>query len=136
MGGRRLPVFLAAVAIACLVEGRSAADDRHLDQIEQRVQDLEQRSQQDARTEHQPWVYTLPAAQLLAIAAFCALWARGTGRDPWLWLVAGLVFNLFALLAVWAKHEDDKKTAKATQAISPLERLITGGTSSTNIRPS
>jgi hypothetical protein len=132
----RFYVVLAAIWIACLVPGRVSAEDGRLHQIEQRVQDLEQRSQQDAGTQHEPWVFTLPAVQLLAIAAFCALWARGTGRDPWLWLAAGLVFNIFALLAVWSKHEDDKKTAKATQAISPLERLITGGTSSTNIRPS
>jgi hypothetical protein len=25
-------------------------------------------------------------------------------------LAAGLVFNVFALLAVWIKHEEDKKT--------------------------
>ena len=136
MGGRLLALW-AAICIACLLPGRGLADDGRLDQIEKRVQDLEQRSQQDARTQHQPWAYTLSALELLALATFCALWARSTGRDPWLWLVAGLFFNIFTLVAIWSKHEEDKKTAKVkmTEWADPCESPREGGPSSRNIRP-
>ena len=76
-----------------------------MDQIEKRVEQLEQRTKQDIG----PGTYVLPGLSLVALAVFCALWARSTGRDPWLWLAAGLVFNLFVLFAIWIKHDHDQK---------------------------
>jgi hypothetical protein len=37
--------------------------------------------------------YLLAALPILGIGLFCGLWARNTGRDFWLWFVAGLVFS-------------------------------------------
>jgi hypothetical protein len=104
MGGR-FTIFLAVVAITCLVPGQGVAEESRLDQIEKRVEQLEQRTKQDIG----PGTYVLPGLSLVALAVFCALWARGTGRDPWLWLAAGLVFNFFTLFAIWIKHEHDQK---------------------------
>ena len=109
MGGR-FTIFLAVVAITCLVPGQGVAEESRLDQIEKRVEQLEQRTKQDIG----PGTYVLPGLSLVALAVFCALWARSTGRDPWLWLAAGLVFNVFVLFAIWIKHDHDQK--KKTQA--------------------
>jgi hypothetical protein len=136
MGGR-LPVLWAAICIACLLPGRGLAEEGRLDQVEMRVQNLEQRLQRDAETQYQPWNLVPAGVAVLALAAFCALWARSTGRDPWLWFAAGLVFNIFALLAIWSKHEEDKKTAKVkvTESADPCESPRKGRPSSQNIRP-
>ena len=136
MGGR-LSVFLATIWIVCLVPSRVPAEEGRLDQIEQRVKNLEQKLQSDAGTQFQLWNFVPSGFAVLALAAFCALWARSTGRDPWLWLAAGLVFNLFALVAIWLKHEEDKKTAKVfmTESADPWESPREGGPSSRNIRP-
>jgi hypothetical protein len=136
MGGRLLGLW-AAICIACLLPGRGLADEGRLDQVEQRVKNLEQRLQRDAGTQFQLWNFVASGFAVLALAAFCALWARSTGRDPWLWLAAGLVFNIFALLAIWSKHEEDKKTAKVkvTESADPCEWPREGRPSSQNIRP-
>jgi hypothetical protein len=136
MGGR-LPVLWAAICIACLLPARGLAEEGRLDQVEMRVQNLEQRLQRDAETQYQPWNLMPAGFAVLALAAFCALWARSTGRDPWLWLAAGLVFNIFALLAIWSKHEEDKKTAKVkvTESADPCESPRERRPSSQNIRP-
>lgn len=109
MGGR-FPILLAVVAITCLVPEQGVAEEGRLDQIEKRVKQLEQRTKQDIG----PGMYVLPGLSLVAIAVYCALWARSTGRDPWLWLSAGLVFNFFTLFAIWIKHDHDQE--KKTQA--------------------
>jgi hypothetical protein len=127
----RLAVFLTIIGIACLAPSRSAADDGRLERLEKRVQQLEQRGKQAIG----PEVYALPGFTLFSLALFCALWARSTGRDPWLWLAAGLVFNVFALLAVWSKHEADKKMAKTADPGGPFERPREDGALSENVRP-
>lgn len=136
MGGRLLGLW-AAICIACLLPGGGLADEGRLDQVEQRMENLEQRLQRDAGTPFQFWNFVASGLAVLALAAFCALWARSTGRDPWLWLAAGLVFNIFTLFAIWLKHEEDKKTAKVIMAESadPCESPREDGPSSRNIRP-
>jgi hypothetical protein len=134
MGGRFLSLW-AAICIACLLPGRGLADVGRLDQVEQRVKNLEQRLQRDSGTQFQFWNFVASGFAVLALAAFCALWARSTGRDPWLWLAAGLVFNVFALLAVWMKHEGDKTVAQVAESGGPFERPREGTASSQNVRP-
>ena len=49
--------------------------------------------------------------QALAVvfcAAFCALWAENTGRNPWLWFALGLLFSVLALVAVLYTNSRDK----------------------------
>ena len=88
----------------------TAQDDRIRD-LEQRVHKLEKSRDQDDQASSGFGSYLISGLEILGVGAFCALWARSTRRDPWLWLAAGLVFNFFALIAVWIKHEEDKKTA-------------------------
>jgi hypothetical protein len=94
--GARLTLFAAAVAILCLVSGRGVAEEGRLEQLERRVQHLEQSAKQGVGL----GVYALSGFFLLLIGTFSALWARGSGRDPWLWLVAGLLFNVFVFVGV------------------------------------
>jgi hypothetical protein len=133
----RLPVFLATVGILVLLSGRSLAREGRLEQLEKRVLRLEQREKQDVGILERAWSSLWPGFGVLAIAAFCALCARSTGRDPWLWLAGGLVFNIFALLAVWAKNEEDekKRKEKAAEPVAPADRPREGGTKSQNVKP-
>ena len=94
--GARLTLFAAAVAILCLVSGRGVAEEGRLEQLERRVQHLEQSATQGVGL----GVYALSGFFLLLIGTFSALWARSSGRDPWLWLVAGLLFNVFVFVGV------------------------------------
>jgi hypothetical protein len=106
-----LPTVLAAVALAWL-PSQGAAQESRLDQIERRVQRLEQNAGLDDSLSRWTSTYFVPGLAILATGAFCALWARSTGRDPWLWLAAGLLFTVFALIAVAQKNEEDKKAKK------------------------
>ncbi len=84
----------------------SAGEDTRIRDLEQRVGRLERERSEAASSGN---ILGVPFASGVEVLAVGALWARGTGRDPWLWLAAGIVFNLLALLAVWAKHDEDKK---------------------------
>jgi hypothetical protein len=46
---------------------------------------------------------------LFLCAAFCALWAQNTYRNPWLWYFLGLFFNFFTLFVVLWKNSKDKQ---------------------------
>src|SRR5262245_46091338 len=111
MGGRLLGLW-AAICIACLLPGRGLADEGRLDQVEQRVKNLEQRLQRDAGTQFQLWNFVASGFAVLALAAFCALWARSTGRDPWLWLAVGHVFRIFSLVSICCGRELIKRAGK------------------------
>ena len=66
----------------------------------------------------------LPAAfEILGIGLFCGFWARNSGRDFWLWFVAGLVFNIFALLAVLFAHDKDQKAKRDAAKKASKEAL-------------
>src|SRR5262245_21774027 len=101
----RYPVLVAALCGVCLLYVHGSAQEGRLEQIERRLSHLEQTARSNAGARHPDSDFVVPGVAVLALAAFCALWARSTGRDPWLWLAAGFVFNVFALLAIWAKHE-------------------------------
>jgi hypothetical protein len=46
---------------------------------------------------------------LLLCAAFCALWAQNTNRNPWLWYFLGLFFNFITLFVLLWKNSKDKR---------------------------
>jgi hypothetical protein len=109
------PILVAAVITVWLAPGDGAAQDVRLNQLERRVQALEQGAEENGSLIRSATSYLYPGLGVLLMGTFCALWARGTRRDPWLWFVAGLLFNIFALFAILIKHEDDKKLKKAAQ---------------------
>jgi hypothetical protein len=116
---------LVAIALTALAPEARAQADR-LKRLERRVDALERHIREDGDSRDQAMTYVFPGLEILAVGLFCALWARSTGRDFWLWLMAGIVFNIFALLAVWIKHEEDKKAErsaarKPAQAAGDLE---------------
>ena len=41
-------------------------------------------------------------------AAFCALWAQNTKRNPWLWFFLGLLFSVVTVLVLLRKNADDR----------------------------
>jgi hypothetical protein len=48
-------------------------------------------------------------AALFLYGAFCALWAQNTGRNPWLWFFAGIIFSFVGVLVLLAKNSDDRR---------------------------
>jgi hypothetical protein len=106
--------LLASVVVIALTHDVRAQDDR-IPKLEQRVKALERRIADDEGLGSSVESYLAPALTLLGIGLFCGLWARSTGRDFWLWLVAGAIFNIFALFAVWVKHEEDKAARRAAE---------------------
>ena len=107
-------ILLASVAWMAVAQDVRAQDDR-MRKLEQRVQALEQRVSDADSPGSTIGSYLFAASSLLGIAWFCGLWARSTGRDFWLWFAAGAVFNIFALFAVWVKHEEDKAAKRAAE---------------------
>jgi hypothetical protein len=115
-------VVLVALALAGQVRPALAQDDR-IQKIEQRLNALEQRVV-DANNSFDFIKVYLPAAfPIVGIGLFCGLWARNSGRDFWLWFVAGLVFSLFALIAVLDAHEKDKKAQRDTAKEASKEAM-------------
>jgi len=114
MQKRRFLLLLPLVASLALAPDALAQNDR-LKQLEERVQSLEQNIQRDhAPSDKTRWDYVVPLIPFpLILALFCALWARTTGRDFWLWFVAGLLFNLFALIVLAVKHRQDRAAERA-----------------------
>ena len=79
-----------------------------VDRLERKVDDL---THEKART----------GAVAFLFGAFCALWAQNTGRNPWLWFVLGVFFNVVTVLFLLRKNADD-----ARESASPpfeLERF-------------
>jgi hypothetical protein len=107
-------ILLASVAWMALARDVRAQDDR-IRKLEQRVKALEQRVSDAASPGGTVASHLSAALPLLGIGLFCGLWARNTGRDFWLWFVAGVIFNIFTLIAVWSKHEDDKAVKRAVE---------------------
>ena len=99
------------------------ADDQRLRGLQSDVQRLQReirslQSEVSRLRRHQPRTTPVrddPAigATLLLCGAFCALWAQNTGRSPWLWFFAGLLFNVITIFVLLAKNAEDhhKKAA-------------------------
>ncbi len=104
-------VVLVSLAFAAQVRPVLAQDDR-IQKIEQRLNALEQRVAAANNSFDFIKVYLPGAFAIVGIGLFCGLWARNSGRDFWLWFVAGLVFSLFALIAVLDAHEKDQKAKR------------------------
>jgi hypothetical protein len=75
--------------------------------LEQRVSDLEQKS-----TNH----HEDAGLAVFFCAAFCALWAQNTKRNPWLWFFLGLLFNIIVIFVLLYKNSKDKKLGRSVAA--------------------
>jgi len=93
-------ILLASVAWMAVEQEVRAQDDR-IRKLEQRVKALEQRVSDADSPGSTMGGYLLAAFSLLALAWFCGLWARSTGRDFWLWFVGGVLFNFLALIVLY-----------------------------------
>jgi hypothetical protein len=109
---KRTMIGIALVTLAVMAPaGAVMAQDDRLKKLEARLTAMEERvPAPDVSFEF--FKYLPVAFPILGIALFCGLWARNSGRDFWLWFVAGLVFSLFALIAVASTHEEDQKAKK------------------------
>jgi hypothetical protein len=77
--------------------------------LEARVADLETRLEALARE-----VDSLPVGLILILfGGFCALWAQNTGRSAWAWFFLGLLFNVFALIALLSKNAREARLEDA-----------------------
>ncbi len=47
---------------------------------------------------------------LFLFGAFCALWAKNSGRNAWLWFFLGAFFNLITVLVLLSKNSSDRQT--------------------------
>jgi hypothetical protein len=115
---------IALLLIIVTAQGRATlAQDDRLHKIEQRLDGLERRL---ARVDGPDgWMkgYVLAALPVLAVSLFCGRLAQQNGRDPWLWALGALVFNVFALLVLWSYIEDDKKAKRKAAERAAKESL-------------
>jgi hypothetical protein len=119
-----LGIALMTVAVMAPVPAVLAQNDR-LQKIEERLNALEQRDTAASGSFDFIKTYGPVAFPFLGIALFCGLWARNSGRDFWLWFVAGLVFTIFALITVAITHaaDEDQKAKKEAATKASNEAL-------------
>ena len=119
----RTKIGIVLVSVVFLAEARPVvAQDEHLQKIEQRLNAVEERVA-NANSSF-GFIAFIPAAlAVLGLGLFCGLWARNSGRDFWLWFVAGLVFNVFTLIAIFDAHERDKKATRDSAKLAFKETL-------------
>ena len=55
---------------------------------------------------------------LFLFGAFCALWAKNTGRGPWLWFFMGVFFNFVTVLVLLSKNADDQRALRDSGQVS------------------
>jgi len=55
---------------------------------------------------------------LIFMGIVAGLWAQSTGRNPWLWLMAGVVFSIFTAIAMILKTDYDGKLKKHKEKIN------------------
>lgn len=51
------------------------------------------------------------------IGVFCGVWAQNSGRNPWLWLILGIIFNVVALIVLCIKNSRDVFRARGEPLI-------------------
>ena len=110
------------LAFAAVVRPVLAQDDR-IQKIEQRLNALEQRVTPADNSLDFIKTYLPAVFPIVGIGLFCGLWARNSGRDFWLWFTAGLVFSIFALIAVLDAHEKDQKAKRAAAKNASKEAM-------------
>jgi hypothetical protein len=116
-------VLLAIVVMTEEQRPVHAQDDRRLEKIERRLTQLEERVGAADGPFDFIKVFNPAVFPILGIGLFCGLWARNSGRDFWVWFAAGLVFNIFTLIAVLDAHEKDKKAKKNAEKLAVKEGL-------------
>jgi hypothetical protein len=119
----RTKIGIVLVSVVFMAQARpGVAQDERLQKIEQRLNAVEERVAN--ANSSIGFIKAIPAAlAVLGLGLFCGLWARNSGRDFWLWFVAGLVFNVFALIAVLDAHERDKKATRDSAKLASKETL-------------
>jgi hypothetical protein len=84
-------------------EGVPAAE---VARLEARIKALEDRV---AREESTIRDNSSDGAVVFLYGAFCALWAKNTGRSAWLWFFMGLLFSVITVIVLLAKNAEDQK---------------------------
>ena len=84
---------------------------KRLDNLAKEVQDVESRMNRTTST-----------AVLFLFAAFCALWALNTNRNPWLWFFAGLFFHVITVIVLLDKDARDKRVARGEPVAGGVSR--------------
>ena len=51
---------------------------------------------------------------MFLFGAFCALWAKNSGRNAWLWFFLGAFFNFITVLVLLWKNSADRKGSRTT----------------------
>jgi hypothetical protein len=74
--------------------------------LEARIKALESRV---AREESTLRNNSSDGAVVFLYGAFCALWAKNTGRSAWLWFFMGLLFSVFTVIVLLSKNSEDQK---------------------------
>ena len=96
---RIILVIVALVSNFTLpIQALAQSDAARLDELERRVERVENRSGSNKAT----------GGALYICAAFCALWAQQTGRNAWLWFFLGLFFSVITLLVLLYKNADER----------------------------
>jgi hypothetical protein len=119
-------LFSIAVMAAVLIPGFSPAQDKVdkkdeaplpkapgggvpapvVARLEARIKALEDRV---AREESTLRNNSSDGAVVFLYGAFCALWAKNTGRSAWLWFFMGLLFSVITVIVLLAKNAEDQK---------------------------
>jgi hypothetical protein len=115
-------VVLVSLAFTAQLRPVLAQDDGH-QKIEQRLNALEQQVAAANNSFDFIKVYLPAAFPIVGIGLFCGFWARNSGRDFWLWFLAGLVFNIFALIFVAGEHDKDQKAKRDAAKKASKEAL-------------
>ncbi len=114
--------MVAAMAIPVLARGQDPVEKRSgeqapkaaaggvpaadPDRLEARIKALEDRV---AREESTLRDNGSDGAVVFLYGAFCALWAKNTGRSAWLWFFMGIIFNVFTVVVLLYKNGQDPK---------------------------
>jgi len=112
---KRQGIAIALISVVIMAQARTAlAQEHRLQKIEDRLNALEHRVGAGNNSSDSVTGYFPAALACLGIGLFCGFWARNSGRDFWLWFSAGLVFNVFALIAILIANDEDKKAKKVS----------------------
>ncbi|HRE79700.1 MAG TPA: hypothetical protein PLN52_01570 [Opitutaceae bacterium] len=91
-------VLLVVLTLGFFGSVLAQSEPQRVAQLEGRVSTLEQkiRSVGDA------------GLVLFLFGAFCALWAKNSGRSAWLWFFLGLFFSVITVLVLLSKNSRDR----------------------------
>jgi len=87
------------IALGLPMQSLAQSDTKRLDELEQRIERLEQH----------PRGGDAAGVAAFVSGAFCALWAQRTRRNAWLWFFLGLFFNVITLVVLLYKNSHDKR---------------------------